>query len=132
MAGGARYLARIPKADTLLFAPDSSARRWSEVPFQVGRDAAEVGQLLLEGCNGGVLALEEVRIARGVALPGGEVVLGHLELAADGLELAAQRAAAGAVVIVGKDGKAAWKKVYDIADQSDPRSLFCCSKPAII
>ncbi len=60
MAGGARYLARIPKGDTFLFASDSPARWSSEVPFQVVRDPAEVGQLLLDGCHGGVLALKQV------------------------------------------------------------------------
>ncbi len=36
---------------------------------------------------------------------------------------------AGAVVIVGKDGKAAWEKVYDIAEQSDVNDVLEALKP---
>ncbi len=34
-----------------------------------------------------------------------------------------------AVVIVGKDGKVAWKKVYDIADQPDVNEVLEALKP---
>jgi len=33
------------------------------------------------------------------------------------------------VVIVGKDGKVAWKKVYDIADQPDVNEVLEALKP---
>ena len=50
----------------------------------------QVGQVLLQDYQGGMLAREEVRVAGGVALGGGEVVLCQLDLAADGLELPAE------------------------------------------